>query len=358
MHAVIMAGGSGTRFWPVSRKARPKQFLSITGTSSMLSETCDRISAIIEPAKTVVVLGEEHLVEAARILSGRPVHLIAEPVGRNTAACIGLGALYMEHLGHKGPTAFLPADHYIGDSEAFLESLKAGFELAQEDCIVTLGIVPTRPDTGYGYIRRGDAPFKVSGQTCYRARQFVEKPDQATAQRYLREGVYYWNAGIFVARQDIIAQEIEEHMPALAQGLKKIKAAIETDGFEQVISEVYAGLPSISFDYGIMEKTRREINIVECDCGWSDVGSWQSLHELRRPHHDREGNLLEGDPIAIECKNSFISARGRRKTACLGLRDCLVVDTPDALLVADLGRSQDIKLIVERLKELGEVSVL
>lgn len=358
MHAVVMAGGSGTRFWPVSRKAMPKQFLSIAGTSPMLAETCDRISSVIEPENTVVVLGEEHLQEAARILSGRHVHLIAEPVGRNTAACIGLGALYMEHLGHRGPTAFLPADHYIGDTAAFLDSLKAGFELAREGCIVTLGIVPTRPDTGYGYIRRGEGPFKVSGKTCYRAGQFVEKPDQATADRYLREGVYYWNAGIFVARQDVIAQEIEEHMPALSQGLERIKSAIETEGFEQVISEVYDGLPSVSFDYGIMEKTRREINIVECDCGWSDVGSWESLHELRRHHHDKDGNLLEGDPIVIECRNSFISARGKRKAACLGLRDCLVVDTPDALLVADLRRSQDIKLIVEKLKEMGEVSVL
>ncbi len=324
----------------------------------MLLETCDRIAPIISPDNTVVVLGEQHFKEATRLLAGRRIHLVAEPVGKNTAACIGLGTLYIGHLGYKGPIAFLPADHFIEDVPAFLNALEASAQLAEEGCIATIGIVPTRPDTGYGYIRRAQNPIHINEQLAFNAAEFIEKPDRLKAGEYLSKGNYYWNGGIFIARQDIIMQEIAEHLPALSSGLNKIEKAIETDAFDDILFEVYRDLPAISFDYGIMEKTRREVKVVECRCGWSDVGSWQSLYELRHKEHDRDGNLKEGDPIVVECRQSFISARGRKKIACLGLESCLVIDTPDALLVADIHRSQEIRKIVEKLDKLGEDSLL
>ncbi|OIP38382.1 MAG: nucleotidyl transferase [Desulfobacteraceae bacterium CG2_30_51_40] len=358
MQAVVMAGGAGTRFWPVSRRAKPKQFLQITGRQPLLVQTVERLSPLVEEHSIVVVLGEEHLDEAAGLLIGKDIHLLAEPVGRNTAACIGLGALYLGHLGLTGPVAFLPADHYIGDVPGFLRTLEAAARLAEDGSIVTLGIVPSRPETGYGYIKREGGPTDINGESAFQVAEFVEKPDLAAAERYLAEGTYYWNGGIFVARQDVILSEIEEHLPLLSQGLKEIGASIQTDSFDETISRIYQGLPSISFDYGIMENTRRDVKVVESRFGWSDVGSWLSLYELRASEHDLEGNLKEGNPILVDCKKSFIAQRGKRKVACLGLEDCLVIDTADALLVADIRRSQDIKGIVELLKGAGEGNLL
>jgi mannose-1-phosphate guanylyltransferase len=323
-----------------------------------LVQTVERLSSLVEEHRIVVVLGEEHLNEAASLLTGKDIHLLAEPVGRNTAACMGLGALYFEHLGLRGPVAFLPADHYIGDVQGFLRTLEAAASLAEDGSIVTLGIVPSRPETGYGYIKRKGGPINIKGESAYQVAQFVEKPDMATAERYVAEGIYYWNGGIFVARQDVILDEIAEHLPSLSQGLKEIGASIQTDSFEKTLTRVYQGLPAISFDYGIMEKTRRDVKVVESRFGWSDVGSWLSLYELRASEHDAEGNLKEGNPIVVDCRKSFISQRGKRKVACLGLEDCLVIDTPDALLVADIRRSQDIRDIVEQLKGTGEGNLL
>ncbi|MBN1102538.1 MAG: mannose-1-phosphate guanylyltransferase [Deltaproteobacteria bacterium] len=351
MYCIIMCGGSGTRFWPASRRARPKQFLNITGRGPMVVETCDRLRPLALDREIVLVLGREHLEEARRLFTDREVHILAEPIGRNTAPCIGLGALYAAHLGSTEPLAFLPADHFIADEAAFLKALGRAAELARSGAIVTLGIVPTRPETGYGYIRRVGEQGAYPGGEAHEVAAFVEKPDLEKARQYVARGEYYWNAGIFVATAETILTEMETHLPDLYRGLLRLKHAIRSEAFEGEMEAVYRGLEAISFDYGIMERTTRPVLVVPCECGWSDVGSWESLYELKREGRDGSGNVSEGEALLQECRDSFVSARGGRLVACLGLRKCLIVDTPDALLVADLGRSQEIRKILGQMKK-------
>lgn len=351
MFAVIMAGGSGTRFWPISRNKRPKQFLNISGSDPMIVETCNRINPLVNDKEMIIVLGREHFDEAKELLQDREILILAEPMGRNTAPCIGLGAIYAQELGCDGAVAFLPADHYIGDPASFLNCLQQAATIAESKGIVTLGIVPTRPEIGYGYIKKAKMRSDFSNAPAFRVSAFVEKPDLETASRYLGSGQYLWNAGIFVATPDTILREIKKCLPDLHQGLKRIKDAIGTELFEAELEMVYQELEAISFDYGIMEKTDSPVFVLPCDCGWSDVGSWESLYDLKKADHDRFRNLCEGDILQIDCNNNYISGMSGRLVACLGIGNCLIVDTPDALLVADLNRSQDIRLVVEKLKK-------
>ena len=356
MFAVIMCGGSGTRFWPASRRKRPKQFLDITGKGPMVVDTCNRLIPLIKDDKIILVLGKEHLDEAAMLFKGRNVHMLAEPVGRNTAPCMGLGALYARHLGSEEPVAFLPADHFISYPERFLEDLGAAGKLAAAGGIVTLGIVPTRPETGYGYIKReADA---APNKSVYKVSAFVEKPDLEKAHAYLTSGHYYWNAGIFVATPETILKEIEIQLPDLHEGLERISAALGTNRFETEFKAAYENMEGISFDYGIMENTRQKVFVIPSECGWSDVGSWESLYELRADDRDGNQNLSEGKTLLIDCENSFVRSHGNRLVACLGLKDCLVVDTGDTVLVANMTQSQDIRKIVDRLKKTRKDALL
>ena len=351
MYSVIMAGGSGTRFWPYSRKDRPKQFLNITGNKSMMVETCERLRPVSVEEEIIIVLGDAHLKEARRLFGKKKVHILAEPVGRNTAPCIGLGAVYARHLGCRGPIAFLPADHFIGDVPSFLKALETAAKAAESGGIVTLGIVPSRPENGYGYIRGSNTGKEKPGNMVYPVSAFVEKPDLEKALKYIQEGDYYWNAGIFIATEETILKEIEKHLPLLYEGLLETEESLGKDTFENSLKRVYEKLESVSFDYGIMEKTQADISVVPCECGWSDVGSWASLYDLRSNDHDDRGNLFDGDTILVDCENNFISGMSERLVACLGLKNCVVIDTNDALLIADINRSQDIRRIVEELKK-------
>jgi mannose-1-phosphate guanylyltransferase len=350
MYVVIMAGGSGTRFWPASRKEKPKQFLNITGKGPMIVETCDRMTPAFRDEEIILVLGQEHMQEATALLRERRVRLLAEPLGRNTAACIGLGAVYAAHLGSHDPVAFLPADHFVSNPAALLESIRRAAEIAVAGPIVTLGIVPSRPETGYGYIQWSEERPDFWKQKAYRVKAFVEKPSLDKAKKYLVRGDYLWNAGIFVATPQTILKEMELHLPQLHEGLERLKPALGTDSFENVLEDVYEKLDSISFDYGIMERTRSPVFVVPCDCGWSDVGSWESLYELREEEYDDKQNLKDGECLVVDCKGTFVSSRGGRLVSCLGLKNCLVVDTPDALLVADLKKAQDVRKIIDLLK--------
>jgi mannose-1-phosphate guanylyltransferase len=350
MYVVIMAGGSGTRFWPASRKDNPKQFLNISGKDPMVVETCNRLKPLASENEMILVLGREHLRKANELFENQDVHLVAEPVGRNTAPCIGLGAIYAQYMGCSGAVAFLPADHFIGDPSAFVQDLGYAGEIAESGGIVTLGIIPTRPETGYGYIRRSKDHPDFSQPAAYKVSAFVEKPDLEQAQVYLASGEYFWNAGIFVATPDTIMKEIQNCLPDLYQALKRLEQVLGTDAFEAEIEDIYPALESVSFDYGIMEKATSPLFVLPCNCGWSDVGSWASLYELRGQGRDPDQNLIEGEPLLIDCEKSFISSRSGRVVACLGLENCLVVDTPDALLIADLKKSEEIRKIVEQLE--------
>jgi mannose-1-phosphate guanylyltransferase len=359
MYAVIMAGGSGTRFWPVSRKARPKQFLNVTGKGPMVVETCDRLASLVSDKETILVVGCEHLNETRALFKGRYVHILAEPVGRSTAPCIGIGAIYASYLGCQGPVAFMPADHFIAKPAALIESLRRASEIAASTgTIVILGIVPTKPETGYGYIQWKEERPDFWKQSAYRVAAFVEKPTAEKARQYMLRGDYLWNAGIFVATPETIMKAMDAHLPRLHEGMKRLIPVLGTGEFENRIEAVYHELESISFDYGIMEKTRDPVFVVPCDCGWSDVGSWESVYELREDELDKDGNLFEGDCVLIDCEKSYVSSRGGRAVTCLGLKDCLVVDTPDALLVADMHKSQDIRRVTEVLKRKRKNNLL
>jgi mannose-1-phosphate guanylyltransferase len=356
--AVIMTGGSGTRFWPLSRKRRPKQFLDFTGKGPMVVDTCNRLAPLSRDEEIILVLGEEHLDRTKDLFGNRKVHLLAEPVGRNTAPCIGLGALYARHLGCEQSVAFLPADHFIGDTTAFIDALHAAAERANSGGIVTLGIVPYGPETGYGYIHRGGPEKRPGNKKIYRVTNFIEKPDLEKAKIYLSTGEYYWNAGIFVATPGTILEEVKIHLPSLYKGLMRIEKALGRDEFKDVLGEVYQGQESISFDYAIMEKTESDVYVIPTECGWSDVGSWASLHALKSSEHDDEQNLAWGDVFLVDSKGNLVSGRSGRMVACLGLKNCLIVDTPDALLVADLNCSQDIRKIVDQLRKKGKEALL
>jgi mannose-1-phosphate guanylyltransferase len=358
MLMVIMAGGSGTRFWPVSNRNKPKQFLNICGDIPMIRETCERLSPIAGDREILIILGREHIEEAEICLKGKEIDILAEPMGRNTAPCIGLGAIYAESKGYDGPIAFMPADHYIGNVPAFLKSLEQAGKMAEAGGLSTLGIIPTRPETGYGYIRRGPEAEGAERHQAYFVSAFVEKPDPEKARQYLKSGDYYWNAGIFVAKAAVILKEIEQYLPKLYQGLVRLKTSFGTPDFELIFEEVYQGIDSESFDYGIMEKTKESIFVVPCECGWSDVGSWDSLYELKKDEYDSNGNFTEGDTFIYNSKGNYISGQSDRFIACLGMNNCLIIDAPGALLVADRRRSQEIKKIVEYLKKENREKLL
>jgi mannose-1-phosphate guanylyltransferase len=350
MYVVIMAGGSGTRFWPISRKEKPKQFLNISGRDPLILETCDRVKPLARDEEMIIVVGDEHVREAKALLGNRKVRIIAEPVARNTAPCIGLGAIFAAHLGCKDPIAFMPADHFVADPSAFVEGLLRAGEVAKTGAIAILGIVPTRPLTGYGYIQWKEERPDFWEQPAYRVSSFVEKPSIEKARQYLVRGDYFWNAGIFVATPQAVLKEIKENLPNLYDGLITLDKVVGTAAFDNLLEEVYEGLESISFDYGVMERTKNPVFVIPCDCGWSDVGSWDCVYELRERDQDENDNLMEGECLLVDSKKNFVSSRGGRLVACLGLEKCLVVDTPDALLVADLNRAQDVRKITEWLK--------
>jgi mannose-1-phosphate guanylyltransferase len=345
-----MAGGSGTRFWPESRRRRPKQFLEIAGDRPMIRMTYERLKPDVPDEKVLLLVGRGHLEETERLFKDTKVHILAEPVGRNTAPCMGLAAHYVgRRLQSNEPIAFLPADHYIPDAGDFRRTIGRGARIAGSGGIVVLGMVPAGPATGYGYIRRGEPLADVAD--AFRVRAFTEKPDPETARQYLAQGDYFWNAGMFIMTPEVLLEEISQHLPRLSGVLGRLGDGADGGGFDSLLDKYYADAENISFDYGVMEKTGQRVIVLPAAFTWSDVGSWKALYELKKDLADTEGNLIEGDGAALACEGTYIAGRGKRFVACLGMKNCLVVDTPDALLVADLDKSQDIRKVVEQLKK-------
>src|SRR5262245_9115022 len=356
MFAVIMAGGSGTRFWPASRERLPKQFLAITGDRTMLEETLARAERFAPPGRISVVVGRVHADLTKQILSGQPVEILVEPRGRNTAACVGLAALHAKRVAPRDvaedePMIVLPADHFIADVDGFTRTIRAAARVACDGAIVTLGVAPNRPETGYGYIHIGAEGGEASEQPYFRVRRFVEKPDYQTALGYLSSGDYLWNSGVFIFTARTILQEIEACMPALHDGLMEIERAIDTPDYDAAVRRVYDRIESVSIDYGVMEKTSKPIYVLKADFGWSDVGSWEALYELRLAECDEQGNLSLGDSRIIDAKRNLVFSTTDRKVALLGVEDLVVVDTPDAVMVARLDRSQDVKRFADQYRE-------
>lgn len=342
IHAVILAGGSGTRLWPLSRRQLPKQFLRIEGERSLLEATLDRLQPVVDPANALIVTGAEH----ARGEAYQALHhyqKLLEPVGRNTAPAIALAAAWLSRNGDDPVLVVLPADHVIRDEPAFHEALGRAIAAAEGGALVTFGIRPTRPETGYGYIRAltdGSAVVPVEG--------FTEKPDQTTAERFLAEGGYWWNSGMFVWKASSILQEVERHLPELYAVLQRIRAEWSQTGDDDpqpAVEAYFPAMPSISIDYGVLERSDR-VRLVPCDIGWSDVGSWDAVHDLAA--QDARGNALHGHALAIDCENTLLHG-DRRLVAAVGVRDLCVVETPDAILIAPRGQTQRVREVVDEL---------
>jgi mannose-1-phosphate guanylyltransferase len=350
---VIMAGGAGTRFWPLSKERKPKQFLNIIGQRPLIEDTYLRISPLTDEELVYVVINRAHRGLTRRIFKDRSVHILEEPYGRNTAPCIGLAAIHIRKKWGNTPIAVLPADHFIADGDLFRTTLRVGIELSRGGGLITIGIPPNKPETGYGYIKRGKKHDSINGIEVFTVDRFVEKPDEKTAIRYVREGKYFWNSGIFIFRADVILDEIGKCLPSLHRGLEEIGGKLDDRGYPKTLERIYSRLKSISIDYGVMERTKESVYTIPGNFGWSDVGNWQTLFELRNAQRDADGNVLEGLTTLINSRNSFIVNQSNKLVALLGTEQMLVVNTPDAVLVADLNRSQEIRAIVEAIKRKG-----
>ena len=351
LFAVILAGGSGTRFWPASRRARPKQLLAIgkDKEQSLIAATVRRIEPLCPADRTLIATGE-HLLDATKeALSWLPeASFLGEPLAKNTAPCIGWAAAVALQRDPDALVMVLPSDQHVGDAEAFRAALERAIETAAGGTIATIGITPTRPETGYGYIEAGEqmAPGVL------RVERFVEKPDSARAEEYLESGRYFWNAGMFFFRASAMLDALEEHAPDVFEGVRRMREnPAETRA-------AFEAMPSISIDYAVMEK-ESELAVVPASFGWSDLGSWQSAWELSRK--DDDGNVAPESAVLVDAHGNLVRdlTTGRKKTiALVGVEDLCVIETDDALLVIPRDRGEDVRHVVEALKSRGKGELL
>jgi mannose-1-phosphate guanylyltransferase len=348
MYGLILAGGSGTRLWPHSRSARPKQFLPLGGGRTMLQETVDRTLPIIPHERVYVATGPAYAeLVRAQLPELPPENILVEPSGRGTAPCIGLAALHLRQRDPDAVMAVLSADHRVERVEEFCQALLVGQMMAQQGHLVTLGIQPAAPSTGYGYIRRGGLLFHEGSQSVYRVAGFVEKPDVERAYAYVSSGEYFWNAGMFVWRADRILQELALHRPALAQALALIGTAIGSPEQQRVLEHVWADVENVAIDVAVMEQTEYAA-VIPADLGWSDVGDWASLADTLPK--DGHGNAVVGKYVGVDTHNSLIYGNGRI-VATIGVEELVIVDTHDVVLICPRSRVQDVKAMVAMVRE-------
>lgn len=348
---VILAGGQGTRFWPISRAKRPKQFLSLAANGeSLISATARRVGDFSRVNPPLVVSNVLHRELILEHVPGAMV--LCEPEGRNTSASIGLAAQWIQKQNPNAIMIVLPADHAVSDEQNLVHTLGNAIALAQaEELLVTIGIEPKFPHTGYGYIKRG-AKLAHSG---FMISRFFEKPSLERAKSYYESGEFYWNSGMFVWRVDSILAAFKEYMPELAAGLDQIGAALGSDSQTQVISEVFPKLESISVDFGVLEHARNCAVVSAGDFGWTDVGSWDAWAEFFEK--DSEGNLQKGDTLLVESQGCVVYSE-KKFTAVLGAKDLVIIDSGDALLVCPRERVQDVRGVVDELKQKGRTELI
>ncbi|SNB44667.1 mannose-1-phosphate guanylyltransferase [Geobacter sp. DSM 9736] len=358
MYIVILAGGSGTRFWPLSRKKHPKQLMSVFGGKSMLQRTVERVLPL-DPKRILVVTNALQARETAAQLEGVhgvPVDIIEEPVGRNTAPAIGLAAAIIGRHDTEAVMVVLPADHYILDEDKFRATIARARGTALNGYLVTLGITPDRPETGYGYI---EADRKLRGEGPYPVVRFVEKPNLDRALQFLEAGNFYWNSGMFIWQVKVILEEIERHMPDLHAALAKLdfsRDVWELADLKPQIEAIYPDIRSESIDYGVMEKAQ-EVEVIPADFGWSDVGSWRALPEVIEPGETGNVVINAAGEVSVDSRNC-LAYGGGKLVAFVGVEDLVVVDTDDAVMVCHAERAQDVKKVVEELERRGKSEYL
>jgi mannose-1-phosphate guanylyltransferase len=354
---VIIAGGVGTRFWPRSREKSPKQFLEILGKGTMIQNTMGRLQGFVDARNTFVVTNRIQKNHVLKQLPSVPEeNIIVEPVGRNTAPCIGLAALHVRAIDPEAVMVVLPADHVIKDSEEFQRILAVAVETAySSSSLITIGIKPTHPETGYGYIQifneKGEHnPYFAKG--VLKVKTFAEKPNLQTAERFMESGDFLWNSGMFVWRADAILQQIQRCLPDLGAELNKIAEVVGTQQYQPTLEKVYGLIRGISIDYGVMEKSG-EVYVIPGEFGWNDIGSWSEVH--RASGKDEQGNSITGKVILRDTTNSLIYT-SEKLVATIGVDDLVIINTDDALLVCKKGRSQDVKEISDylRRKQMNE----
>ncbi len=344
IYAVIMAGGVGSRFWPRSRKENPKQLLKIFGVNTMIQDTVARLKGFVRNENIFVVTNRLQAVRIKQQLPQIPEeNIIDEPFGKNTAPCIGLASVIIKRKDPEAVTVVLPADHLIVDVQKFQERILQAAEYAYSNGgLMTIGIIPDRPETGYGYIQF-DSDEVAPG--IFKVNTFAEKPNLATAKRFLASGDFLWNSGMFVWRVDSIIAEIQKYMPELYKALLEIDKALDSENFDEILTKIYGRLAKVSIDYGVMEHSQK-VFLVKGDFGWSDVGSWEAVYELSEK--DKNGNVEIGDVYCEKTKNSYIYSLNKF-SAVVGLENVIVINTPDALLVCNRENAQDVKSVVDYL---------
>jgi len=354
-YAVIMAGGGGTRLWPLSRKERPKQLLRLFGEHSLFQTSVERLSGTFPPDRILVVTIQE---QAEKLRAQTPEipleNFLIEPMPRGTASVVGLAATLLHKRDPEAVMAILTSDHYIADLELFNKLLVRAHEVAQEGNLITLGIEPTYPATGFGYIQRGELLGSNLGLEAFQVSRFAEKPDEATAEKMLASGDYSWNSGMFIWRVDRILSEIELHMPQLAAVLTSIGSEWDTPSWQRTIEDVWPDVNSQTIDYGIMEKASRVVVIPASGLGWNDVGSWDSLFEVLES--DKNGNIvIGGEHIGLETQRSLVYVVDKeRLIVTMGVEDLIIVDTGDVLLVCKKDHAQNVRQLVDQLRDHGE----
>ncbi|GAB1471800.1 mannose-1-phosphate guanylyltransferase [Chloroflexota bacterium] len=359
-YAVIMAGGGGTRLWPLSRKDRPKQLLPLIGQETLFQSTVSRLTGLFPPERIVVVTVEEQAQEMQEQSPEIPVeNYLIEPAPRGTASVVGLAAMALQKRDPQAAMAILPSDHFIRNVDLFHYLLKAAFEVANDQYLVTLGITPTMPSTAYGYIQQGtplDGGYKYP---VYMVQSFREKPNEESARQLLRTGGYSWNSGMFIWRADAILNEIKKQMPSLSASLKEIESAWGSPQQANVLGKVWPALEVKTVDYGIMEKAEKVAVLPAGGLGWSDVGAWASMFEVLMP--DMSGNIAANSAhhLALETNNTLVYGNGSdRLVVTIGVDDMVVVDTGDAILICKTDQSQKVKDVVEHLKKYRQEKYL
>ena len=351
-----MAGGGGTRFWPLSRQRTPKQLLNLDGKDVMINEAIDRMSMVIGKSLIFIVTSELQAPSMITATEGKVFagNILAEPAARNTAACIGYSAIEILRKYGDGVMLFTPADHYIEDVPALAEIFRTAILTAEaQDKIITIGLNPTYPATGFGYIKYD----KEHGEKVKPVIEFKEKPDEQTAKKYIESGQYAWNSGMFIWKASLILEKLKEYTPDIYEALKVIGDAINTPREQEILHEVYPTIRNISIDYAVMEPSaaKGDVLVIPGDCGWNDVGSWDMMNIFHTP--DENKNILLGDVFAVDTRDSVIYSTSRTVTA-VGVENIVIVETPDAIMVCGKDKAQDVKKIVDELKASGRKELL
>jgi len=348
-YIVIMAGGRGERFWPQSRQKKPKQLLPIVGDEPLLTQTINRLGDLVPAKNIIVITNSEHVGDVAEICPMLDrANIIGEPAGRDTAAAVGLATVLVRLRNPKASFAVLPSDHIIGDKVCFRKVMELAFEVAEnEESLVTIGIEPLFPSTGYGYIQRGQECMRLLGMPVYGVTRFVEKPNLETARKYVASGEYFWNAGMFIWSVPTVAKALEKHVPDLWAGLVAIETELSSGAdLNAVLEAHYSELRKISIDYALMEKADNVLTLPGV-FEWDDVGAWPAL--VRHLPADSEGNILRGNALVFEGKDNIVIGAGEHLVAVMGLNNCIVVHTEDATMVCPRDRAQDIKSLVREI---------